>query len=62
MDYFNPNYSRKEHLKIEGLRKIVAIKVNMNLGLSNELKLAFPDVIAVARSIVELPKKDLDGY
>lgn len=54
--------SRKEHLKIEGLRKTIAIKVNMNQGLSNELKLAFSDVIAVPRPIVELPKKDFDGY
>lgn len=28
----------KEHLTMEGLRKIVAIKASMNLGLSYELK------------------------
>ena len=30
--------NRKEHLTIEGLRKIVAIKASINLGLSSELK------------------------
>jgi hypothetical protein len=32
----------KEHLKIDGLRKIIAIKASMNLGLKDELKAAFP--------------------
>lgn len=32
----------KEHLTIEGVNKIVAIKASMNLGLSDELKVAFP--------------------
>ena len=36
---------KKEHLTIEGLHKIVAIKSATNLGLSEELKLAFPDVV-----------------
>ena len=39
----------KEHLTKEGLRKIVAIKANMNLGLSDELKTAFPNIIPVPR-------------
>ena len=33
----------KEHLTEEGIGKIVAIKGSMNLGLSDELKTAFPD-------------------
>jgi len=37
--------SRKEHLTIEGLHKIVAIKASLNLGLSDKLKVAFPNVI-----------------
>ena len=37
--------SRKEHLTIEGLHKIVAIKASLNLGLSEELKVAFTNVI-----------------
>ena len=36
---------RKEHLTTEGLRKIVALKAAMNLGLSEKLDLAFPDVV-----------------
>lgn len=34
----------KEHLTIAGLKKIVAIKASLNKGLSDELKLEFPDV------------------
>ena len=48
---------RKEHLTLEGLRKIVAIKASMNKGLSEELKLAFPGVVPVTRSDVEVQKK-----
>ena len=36
---------RKEHLTLEGLRQIIAIKAAMNLGLSEKLQLAFPDVV-----------------
>ena len=43
----------KEHLTKDGLTKIVAIKASMNRGLSEELKLAFPDVVPVVRPIVE---------
>lgn len=34
----------KEHLTQEGLYKLVSIKGSLNLGLSSELKSAFPDV------------------
>ena len=47
---------RREHLTLEGLRKIVAIKASMNRGLSEKLQIAFPDVVPVERPIVELPK------
>ena len=47
---------RKEHLTDEGLIKIVAIRASMNLGLSEKLKLAFPDVVPVERPLVELPQ------
>ena len=40
---------RKEHLTENGLCKIVAIRAAMNLGLSDVLKKAFPDVIPVVR-------------
>lgn len=43
----------REHLTIEGLQKLVAIKASMNLGLSDELKAAFPDTIAVQRPLVQ---------
>ena len=42
---------KKEHLTIQGLRKIVAIKASMNLGLSVELKSAFPSSIQVIRPL-----------
>jgi hypothetical protein len=45
--------SRKEHLTIEGIHKLIAIKASINLGLSEELKAAFPDTIPVMRPIVE---------
>ena len=46
----------KEHLTSEGLRKIVALRASMNLGLSDKLKVAFPDVVPVVRPRVETPK------
>lgn len=39
----------KEHLTQEGLRKILAIKASINLGLSESLKAAFPDIKPVSR-------------
>ena len=33
--------------------KIVAIKASINLGLNEELKLAFPDIVPVTRPLVE---------
>jgi hypothetical protein len=47
--------NRGEHLTIEGLRKIVAIRASMNLGLSEALKEAFPVVKPVDRPEVKLP-------
>ena len=41
----------KEHLTYDGLRKIVAIKASMNLGLSDVLKKAFPDVVKVNKPL-----------
>ena len=45
----------KEHLTPEGLRKIVALRASMNLGLSDKLKVAFPDVVPVVRPVVSNP-------
>lgn len=39
----------KEHLTLEGLEKIVAIKASMNLGLSSTLKEAFTDNITIVK-------------
>ena len=43
---------KKEHLTQEGLEKIVALKANLNLGLSDQLKAAFPDVVPIKRPLV----------
>lgn len=40
---------KKEHLNSEGLNNIVAIRAAMNKGLSEELKTAFPGIIALER-------------
>jgi len=39
----------REHLTIEGLKKIVAIKASINKGLPDELKEAYPDIESVNR-------------
>jgi len=44
----------KEHLTKEVLNKIIYIKVSMNLGLSDKLKIAFPNTIPVIRPLVNL--------
>jgi hypothetical protein len=46
----------KEHLSSEGLQKIIGIKSAMNKGLSDKLKIDFPNVIPVQRPLVELPE------
>ena len=43
---------RKDHLTIEGLHKIVSIRATINKGLTEELKVAFPNVIPVIRPVV----------
>jgi hypothetical protein len=53
--------STKEHLKNEGLLKIVSIKAAMNLGLSETLKASFPDVKLVQRPEVQMPE-NIDGH
>jgi len=39
----------KEHLSLEGLKKIISIKTVFNKGLSDHLKKAFPDLIPIIR-------------
>lgn len=47
----------KEHLNKEGLKKILGIRATLNLGLSEELKLSFPDVQPFSRP--SLPKYNI---
>ena len=42
----------KEHLTMEGLTKIVAIKAYLNQGLSGDLKSSFPAITPIARPLV----------
>lgn len=42
----------KEHLTESGLQKIVNLRASLNLGLSDELKKAFPNTIPVKRKII----------
>lgn len=44
-----------EHLNMEGLKNILALKASINLGLTEELKEAFPDVIPVLRPSLKHP-------
>lgn len=49
----------KEHLTMEGLRKIAAIKATMNRGLSEELKVTFTNITLVERpSVIEAKIQD----
>ena len=41
----------KEHLSSKGIKKILGIRASMNLGLSDELKLLFPDIQSVSRPL-----------
>ena len=43
----------KQHLTIEGISKIVAIKASNNKGLSEELKGAFPNIVPILRPNIE---------
>jgi hypothetical protein len=42
----------KEHLKEEGLQKIVNIRASLNLGLSDKLKEAFPKTKPAVRPVI----------
>jgi hypothetical protein len=49
-------FKNKEHLTVDGFKKILSIRASMNLGLSEELKIAFPDVIPVSRPLLVNPE------
>ena len=55
LDIINDKGSKKP-LTLEYLNKLIAIKGSLNWGLSCVLKKAFPDIAAVSRPEVELPK------
>ena len=40
----------KEHNNLEGLQKIVKLRASLNLGLSKDLKEAFPEAVAIKKS------------
>lgn len=44
---------RKEHITQEGLLTILSLRASLNLGLSESLKTAFPNIIPVLRPKVE---------
>lgn len=45
--------ANKEHSNLEGIRKAVSLKGGINLGLSAELKEAFPDITSSPASCTE---------
>lgn len=47
--------NRGEHLNKEGLIKIINLKASLNKGLSNILKINFPNLIKIERSKVNFP-------
>nr|YP_010608724.1 hypothetical protein PNX16_mgp047 [Drechslerella dactyloides]WAN89804.1 hypothetical protein [Drechslerella dactyloides] len=44
--------NRKEHLTLEGIQKILAIKASMNWGLSDQLAKKFPKVNPISRPLI----------
>ena len=43
----------KEHLTTEELKKIISIRASINLGLPDELKTSFPEIMPVNRPIIK---------
>jgi hypothetical protein len=51
----------KEHLTLEGLNKVLALKASLNLGLSADLNTSFPDISPVLRPLIldkEIPNPE----
>ena len=44
--------NNKEHLTLDGLQKILCIKVFLNLGLSDEIKINFPNISPIKRPLI----------
>ena len=51
----------KEHNNLEELQKIVKFRASLNLGLSKDLKEAFPEVVAIKKpnNFIKTPSKNL---
>jgi LAGLIDADG endonuclease len=47
--------NKGEHLTREGLVKIISLKASLNKGLSDKLKIYFPDIIKVEKPKVYIP-------
>lgn len=45
--------NRKEHLTLDGLKEIVMIRASLNRGLTDVLKVAFPNIIPAPRPIIK---------
>ena len=43
----------KEHFNLNGLSKIISIRAAMNKGLSDKLKIAFPNIIPISRPLIK---------
>jgi len=54
--------NNKAHLTLEGLIQMVNIKASMNLGLSETLKLEFPQHTPVERPTINSDNVNLDPY
>lgn len=47
--------SKGEHLNKEGLIKILNLRASLNKGLSDKLKISFPEITKIERSKINLP-------
>lgn len=45
----------REHLTTQGMAKIVALKASLNKGLSDELKVAFPNITPAPKLLIKNP-------
>lgn len=45
--------SNKEHLNLEGFKKILSIRASINKGLSENILNYFPDIVPCDRPVVE---------
>lgn len=45
--------NNKEHLTMEGIQKIISLKASINRGLTDELKVAFPETVPALRLLAE---------